>query len=229
MGYIILNGVKSTEKGLLLKNDYNIPIANETLERISVLGRKEGDLTIRTGSYPDLTFTLEFILRNWKDSSSEIKSLIPFFFANTDNKLFVNNEEYYYEIVSKEIGELNYKNGRAIIIPVTFTTKPFLKLKDDTPVTGNEILNRGIIESEPLININSSTQKTITVTCNGQEFIIEPTTSNDFYIDCSRYIVYDSKGTLFKTKGAFPKLKVGNNTFNCTVGYKVYRRELFLI
>lgn len=229
MGYIILNGIKSTEKGLLLKSGYNIPVANETIENITVLGRKQGDLTIRTNSYPNLTFTLEFVLKNWKDSSSEMRELVTFFFTDFDNKLLINNEEYYYEIVNKNIGEINHVRGRGTVIPVTFTTRPFLKKINDTPVTGTEIINNGVIECEPLIKITGTTSSKITITCNGQEFLIEPTSSKLFYIDSSRYIVYDSAGTLFKTTGEFPKLKVGSNSFSCNAAYEVFRRELFLI
>lgn len=229
MGYIILNGIKSTEKGLLLKSGYNIPVANETIETLSVLGRKQGELTIKTGSYPNLTFTLEFVLKNWKNSSSEMKKLTSFFFTGINDQLLINNEKYYYEVVSKSIGEINHVNGRGTIIPVTFTTRPFLKIKNDTPVTGNEIINNGVIECEPLIKIITNSFTDVTITCNGQEFLIKNANSTLFYIDSSRYIVFDNNGTLFKTIGNFPKLKVGRNSFSCNVEYEILKRELFLI
>ena len=66
MGYIILNGIRSTDKGILLLADYSIPVAKETIEEVSVLGRREGTLTYKTGTYKDLSFTLNFIIKNWK-------------------------------------------------------------------------------------------------------------------------------------------------------------------
>lgn len=466
MGYIILNGTKSTDEGLLLKSGYQIPIAKETVEIISVLGRKQGDLTVKTGSYKDLTFTLEFVLRNWKNSSTEMNKAIDYFFrynlietsqineyeittipevvsnenyvvcvgfynsetgadgdlerlkleqidgyiiehkpymfvkkgevtakgslnlrpqpngdntpitqmptgsiieileeldgwykvrynqyegyassqfikvfyeglgepeqrpeppqpepqpqpeplppplpptlppappeppelepptpapptpappeppettepeteteqpeteteqpetgepeieeqetdrppisqspsvppmaqmdtvCTVDNKLFINNDNYYYEIIDKNIEDIKYSNGKATSISVTFKTRPFLKLLNDEPVSDRNVINRGFVECEPLIKITPDSTGRIIITNNGQEFWIECEEMGDFYVDCSRYIVYNCNGTFFKTTGEFPKLRKGLNTFSCNAGYQIFRRELYLL
>ena len=108
MGYIILNGIRSTDKGILLLSDYSIPVAKETIEEVSVLGRREGTLTYKTGTYEDLSFTLNFIIKNWKRAKTEMKDILNFVFLDFDDKLFINNEEYYYTIISKELGSLNH-------------------------------------------------------------------------------------------------------------------------
>lgn len=228
MGYIILNGIKSTDKGILLLSDYSIPVAKETIEEISVLGRQEGTLTYKTGTYKDLSFTLNFIIKNWKRAKIEMKDILNFVFLDFDDKLFINNEEYYYTIVNKELGSLNHTKGIAIEFSVTFKVRPFLRKVENLPTSVGEVVNNGVVPCLPLFELNNTSGQRVTITCNGQEFRIENQRSNKIYVDCERKIVYDNEGTNFKTQGEFPKLELGSNTVTCNVDCKIFKKELFL-
>lgn len=206
----------------IIVNPIKIPVAKENIEHETVEGRK-GTLTIKTGTYRDITIVIDlqlnYINEYETDYKEKIQAVSEWLCDIENNKLiFDDNTEKYYSVKSVEVGEFEDYKKFYSGFTVKFICEPFMQYVNENTIEisnyGN-VFNCGSVETEPYIELQLPSEvQNIQITINDKTFQLN-NVKNYAYIDSNLLMCRNEEGNI-RTIGEFPVLKKGNNTITWT-------------
>lgn len=199
-----------------------IPTAKENVEYETVEGRK-GTLTIKTGTYKDITIQIDlqlnYINTYETDYKEKIQAVTEWLYNIKNNKLiFDDNKEKCYLVKAIEIGEFEDYKKFYSRFTVKFICEPFLQYVNENIReinNGEVVFNFGSVETGPTIELQlpEKTQN-IQITINNNTFQLK-NVKKYVYIDSNLLMCKNEEGNI-RTIGDFPILQKGNNTITWT-------------
>ena len=212
----------------IIVNPIKIPVAKENIDYESVEGRK-GALTIKTGTYEDITITIDlqvnYINEYETDYKEKVQAISEWLYSIGDNKLvFDDNIEKCYMVKGVDISEFEDYKKFYSRFTVKFICEPFAKYINENTVEitkGYNIFNHGSVETEPIIELQlPSTVQNIQITINDKTFQLN-NVKNYAYINSELFICKNEEGNI-RTVGDFPILQKGNNKISWTGNIKKF-------
>lgn len=189
----------------------DIPTPEQEVESIVVEGR-HGSLT-RLGEFKDIPFSIEYNLLENSNIKSLLRNIRGYFFGKKRLR-FSDDPNFYYRIKSLKISDTNNQIEEYGLFKVDYICDPFqYEFTGDIVLNNNSILiNRGTIDSEPLLKVYGSGNSIVTI--NGH--ILKLNNLSDYIsVDCELKEAH--KNGVSKNSdmvGDFPVFKVGENTIS---------------
>lgn len=203
----LLDNIPSSDFKLAPTSRPDIPTPEQDVEMIEVEGR-HGSLT-KLGKFKDIPFDIEYNILEDMNIKPLLRRIKGYFFGK--KKLQFTDDNVYYKIKSLKISETNNEIEQYGLFTVSFVCDPF-QYELDQEIRLNKpssIINRGTIESEPLITIFGNGN--IELQVNGKPL---------YLTDVEEFISLDSelkdayKNNFAKNYlmiGEFPVFEVGEN------------------
>lgn len=147
----LLDNVPSSDFKLAPTSRPDIPTPEQIVETVEVDGR-HGSLT-KLGKFKDISFNIEYNILEDMNIKPLLRKIKGYFFGKKTLKF--TDDDVYYKIKSLKISETNNEIEQYGLFTVSFVCDPFQyeldhEIKLSKP---SSIINRGTIESEPLITI----------------------------------------------------------------------------
>lgn len=200
--------------GMALLSGFERPLIEEVVENQDVELRRGGSLTIKTGIYKDIIFDLEFRMIHMDNYDLNMRKVRKFFDDATDKKLiFSDCIDRAFAVKDIKVNKYKVDMRAFCLVQVQFICEPFMiNPFDEIPlkITSNSatVENFGDVESYPLIKCVGIGNTSLTI--SGKE--LQVSYNGEFTIDTEIEKVVASNGTLIRSVGNFPVLKVGANT-----------------
>lgn len=213
LGYIIFNEKNSLNNlGLAMLGNNEHYYASEKIESEEVPLRKNGSLTIRTGTYEDIIINRAFRIIDNEVLREKVIKIKKWLNIINDKKLFFDyNLTKYYTVKSTDIIEIKDNKKNSFDIKIKFICEPFLKIVEPGFVqveNNSNIINSGDVECEPVLKLLlSSTPSDVVFTIAGKKFTVKNVKDN-LLIDGTMFRTI-SNGVEVRTIGDYPKLRVG--------------------
>jgi len=207
----IIDGIASSEKGLCITDTPIIPVPERDIEHIPIRGR-HGSLT-KKYAYKDISFSVFFNLLDVDGIKDLIRQIKPWI-LNCKTLRFSDDADYYYQIKTSSITDIQNTLNLYGYFEVEFTAKPF-QIKELNIIeleSQGQILYSGTIEGEPNLKIYGAGD--VSVSINNRTFHLKSLVDH-IEIDSENQRAY--KGTESKNDemiGKYPYLDIGVNAIS---------------
>jgi predicted phage tail component-like protein len=200
--------------GIIVSSRPTLPTPKRRVSFIDIPGRNS-NIRFDEGTYEDVTIVLECTIKRRNNIMEQIDNIKAWLFGSGETDLtfsFQPDKKYR----AQAINAIDFKQVFKYIskFPVIFNCRPFKYSTENSVLiinqSGEQVINPGTIESEPVISIFASGDVALKI--NGEQInlvgIVEKITVNSEIQGC-----YDDGGDNKNEKmvGEFPKLKSGTN------------------
>ena len=223
MNYFTINGVKSTDVGIICKKQPDIVLAAPRMTYQTIPGR-DGSLVIAEEGpdgepiYDDVTLTCECYMRDL----SRISEAAAFLAGAGDISFPVRPGGHYRGRVTNQITLEQIMRGRTQRqFEVMFRMEPFWYrdgVLDTTICSATDIRNAEDVSSEPILNINCTADAVLYI---GDTVVNIRNTGGYFILDCELKMAYRENklmNSYISIEGPWPRLKPGYTHISWTGG-----------
>lgn len=207
---------------LVIVNSINYPFIAENIETVEVDGRKDGNLTIKTGNYKDININVNFRIINIENYKNKIRN-ITMWLTNIKNNIlyFDDYREKSYKVKYCNITNISDSNFNTANFQVNFVCDPYIYKNNEEELiikNNSEIYYDGDLESYPIIELElPTTQQNISITIGAHEFQLREV-SEYVKINSKLMNITDKSNRSLSKKmiGNFPYLELGYNYISWT-------------
>lgn len=196
----------------------SLPIIREDIENIEVENRREGSLTLKTGNYPDLKWSLNLKLLKTDNYKERIYQLNKWFTHIKDNRLYFEDyPQKCYKVKDIKFKDIDKQHRLFAIFSIDLICEPFMYLTREDSITvsnGMKVNNIGDLYAYPIFKLSlPNTKQNLSILFNDSEFQLR-NVSGDIEVNTSRMAIKSSTNPTVKMIGDFPILKEGINTIS---------------
>lgn len=207
---------------LVIVNSINYPFIAENIETVEVEGRKDGNLTIKTGNYKDININVNFRIIKLNNYKNRIRSITMWLTNIKNNVLYFDDyREKCYKVKYCKLTNIADSGFKTADFQANFVCEPYIYKNNEQELliaNNSEFYYDGDLESYPIIELElPTTQQNISITIGPHEFQLREV--SEYVKINSKLMNITDKNNLSLSKkmiGNFPYLELGYNYISWT-------------